>query len=685
MLKNNNPFVSYKIEHNIGLITIDYPPVNALSQQVRQGITQGIECFQNEPAVQAIIIQCAQKTFIAGADIKEFGQPPTEPFLPDVVNQIENCNKPVVAALFGTSLGGGFEVALACHYRVALANAKVGLPEVNLGLIPGAGGTQRLPRIVGGAKALQMITEGKHHAVTSLAESGLIDAIFPLESDLCDQTIDFVKQKLGERQLPVKRSGERPIINDVDWVDALQKIKRKARGKEAPVVAVEVLQQTCDKSLTDGMKIERDAFLKLRDSAQSAALRYAFSAEKAAAKVNFNSDPLPVEIVGVIGGGTMGAGIATAFLLSGFNVILIERDDCALAAGTDKIIKNLQTAEQRGIIKQHQYEAGLKRLSTALDYQPLRQCDLVIEAVFEDIQVKKEIFAQLGQICQPNCVLATNTSYLNIDEIALATGRPEQVIGMHFFSPANIMKLLEVVRAAKSSEQALATAMMVAKKLGKIAVLVGVCFGFAGNRMYTRYGREIQQMLLEGASIEQIDKAMTNWGMAMGPLAVQDLSGIDIGHNARSAQPFPEHDPGYFRAAAVMVENGRLGRKTGAGFYHYDESGKAVSDSKASELIAQKAQQLAIEQRSFTDDDIVERAILALISEGLSLYEEGIVRQLSDIDVIWLHGYGFPRHKGGPMFYARQLGVEKVTQLLVKQQSIAGKQIWPDLKMGSLS
>ena len=672
--------IVFEKQQSIGLIKINYPPVNALSQSVRQGLIEGIEQFEQDQSVKAIVICCDGKTFIAGADIKEFGKPPTTPLLPEVVNRIEAANKPVIASMFGTSLGGGFEVALACHYRVALENAKVGMPEVNLGLIPGAGGTQRLPRVVGMERALKMITSGKHYSATEFSDTSLFDAIFESDADLEQSTISFVESLISQGTIKIERVGERIIEKMPEsWQQQVTKVGKRAKGKDAPVVAARVLTETQGMNIFDGMSVEREAFLELRESEQSAALRFAFGAEKKAAKTELSATAQKVESVGIIGGGNMGSGIATAFLAAGFSVVLIEQNETALSAGTTRIENNFSGNVKRARMTQSQADLCLGKLTAAIDYSCLAKVDLVIEAVFEDIQVKKDLFEKLERICHQDCILATNTSYLDIDEIGTVLKRPQQLIGMHFFSPANIMKLLEVVRASKSSETALSTGMAVAKKLKKVSVLVGVCFGFAGNRMYTRYGREIQQMLLEGAKIEQIDAAMTEWGMAMGPLAVQDLSGIDIGHNARSAQPFPEHDPGYFRAAAVMVENGRLGRKTAKGFYQYDDQGRMSPSVEAARLITEKANSLSILQRDFSAEEIVERALLALICEGLSLFKEGIVQRLSDIDVVWLHGYGFPRHKGGPMFQAQQMGASRVSSLIQELRMQAGDKIWPEV------
>lgn len=676
--------VAISLNQNIGIISINYPPVNALSQVVRQGLMDGIETLETDSQVKAIIIRCEQRTFIAGADIKEFGKPPLQPHLPDVVNRIEACAKPVIASMFGTTLGGGFEVALACHYRVAVASAKVGLPEVNLGLIPGAGGTQRLPRIVGCKKALEMTTSGKHYSVQAFKDYPLFDAIFDQDESLDQLSIKFAEQLIENSKSA--RTKPAKMIDDVeDWDSQLSSISKKARGKDAPVVAAELIKQTRDVSVIEGMKIERSEFVKLRDSEQSAALRYAFAVERTAAKTNFSAQPLEVKQVGIIGGGTMGSGIATAFLDSGFEVILIEQNAEALDAGVARIEKNFASNVKRGRMTSEAAEAKLSKIQASTDYQSLSLSDMVIEAVFEKMSVKKEIFSKLSSVCNDECILATNTSYLDINEIATSVERPEQVIGMHFFSPANIMKLLEVVQAEHSSEQALVTAMSVAKKLKKISVLVGVCFGFAGNRMYTRYGREVQQMLLEGASVVQVDKALTTWGMAMGPLAVADMSGIDIGVNARNSQPFPEHDPGYFRPSVLMFEQNRFGRKTGAGYYLYDQNNGATEDPLVADIIKTEAQKLNITQTTFTDEEIVQRCLLALISEGAQLLQDGIVQRLSDIDVIWLHGYGFPRHKGGPMFQAQQMGKGRLQASLEAIRVKAGEAIWPEVELDFLN
>ena len=674
--------VIFSVNNDIGIISIDYPPVNALSQSVRQGLIDGVIKFENDDSIKAIIIRCKKRTFIAGADIKEFANAPLEPHLPDVVNRIEACTKPVIASLFGTSLGGGFEVALACHYRVALETTKVGLPEVNLGLIPGAGGTQRLPRMVGVKKAMEMITSGVHYSVNNFSSTDLFDCIFSSDENLDESTLRFVEELVTTGKITLSKVGEKTIVNDIDnWKQTLSLINKKSRGKEAPNIAARILQKSLGLNIAEGMALERREFLKLKESEQSAALRFAFGAERLASKTEFTATPLEVKNVGIIGGGTMGSGIATVFLSSGFNVKLVEQNEEALATGRERIEGNFESNVKRGRISQDQANSYLASLTTSIDYQSLSESDLVIEVVFENMEVKKTIFRQLDQVCKPECILATNTSYLDIDEIASVVTDPSRVIGMHFFSPANIMKLLEVVQAKKSSEQALLTAMAVAKKLKKISVMVGVCFGFAGNRMYTRYGREVQQMLLEGAKVAQIDDALTGWGMAMGQLAVSDMSGLDIGYHARSSVSAPKYDRGYFKPAELMFKLGRYGRKTSKGYYQYDENGKASNDPLVDQLISEKAEELGFIQKDFSDDEISQRAILALISEGLQLLKDGIVKRASDIDVIWLHGYGFPRHKGGPMFQAKQMGKNKLELQFEKLRQLESVEIWPEVDL----
>ncbi|MDQ7050177.1 MAG: 3-hydroxyacyl-CoA dehydrogenase NAD-binding domain-containing protein [Enterobacterales bacterium] len=695
-MKSINSFVSVSHDQSIGLLHIDYPPVNALSQQVRQGLLEGLDYFEKDASTQAILLVCQGKTFIAGADIKEFSSAPLAPHLPEVVNCIEACLKPVVACIFGTTLGGGFEVALACHYRIVKAGSKVGFPEVNLGLIPGAGGTQRITRLVSVSRALEMVTSGQHYSVDSLTATDLFDQRVELldksnnrNQDYLQSCITWVTQQLASNQLPLKKTADRPIDNDIqDWSQSLTKIENKAKGRQAPNIAAQVLQAGLNLSIGDGMQLERKAFLSCKSSPESAALRYVFGAERQAAKFVADTDQTDIQAyevskVGVIGGGTMGSGIATAFLSAGFQVSLIEQNQQALDLARQRIESNFARNLKSKRMTQEQVDGYLKQLELATDFAILSDSQLVIEAVFENMSVKKEIFQTLEKVCSVECILASNTSYLDINEIASSVSRAKQVIGMHFFSPANIMKLVEIVRSKKSGPEVLKTAFAVAKRLQKVPVEVAVCFGFAGNRMYTRYGREVQQMLLEGAKVGQVDKALTDWGMAMGPLAVADMSGLDIGYQARATQPFPKHDKGYFKPAELMFELGRYGQKTHAGYYQYSDA-KRMPDPQVDQLIRQKAESLGISQQAFSDETIVQRALLALINEGFQLLKDGIVKRASDIDVIWLYGYGFPRHKGGPMFQAQQMGADLIEKCFTSWRAEQGVEIWPEIDFSLL-
>jgi 3-hydroxyacyl-CoA dehydrogenase len=541
-------------------------------------------------------------------------------------------------------------------------------------------------RIVGIAQSLAMMVNGKHHSVESLSDSGIFDAIIAKDADsplanLEQMSITFALQLIANGEIKLDPVGKRTVTADAfDWDIEKAKIVKKARGRLAPLAIFDVLQKTWNKDITEGMQVERAAFVKLLESEQSAALRQAFIAEKLAAKYSSDATQINVTKVGIIGGGTMGVGICTSFINAGFKVQLIEQTAEAANIAFSRIQQNMKDACTKGRINQTQLEQRLSLVAVSHDKTTLYDCQLIIEAVFEDIEVKKSLFKELDNICDANTIFATNTSYLDIDDIASSTQYPQRVIGMHFFSPAHIMKLLEVVQTQQSSDTALVTALSIGKKLGKISVLVKVCFGFAANRMYSRYGRETQQMLMEGATVEQIDTAMTDWGMAMGPLAVQDLSGIDIGYNARKSKAFPKDDPGYFKASSTMVSNGRLGRKTQKGFYTYDDNGRASKDPEVERLIKEQAALLGFKQRNFEPDEIVHRALFAIISEGFKLMDDNIVQRLSDIDVIWLHGYGFPRYRGGPMFQAQQLGFDTIKKNIEQLKHQFGEQFWPDIK-----
>ncbi len=678
---------------NIAIINIDNPPVNALSHAVRQGVVDAITQAEQDENIAAIVIYCQGKTFIAGADIKEFGKTPKEPHLPDVLQRINQCKKPIIAALFGSVLGGGFELALACHYRVAIRGTKLGLPEVTLGLIPGAGGTQLLPRIAGVELALTMITSGKPQKVEQLDDYGIIDQLIDADSNnkdhLLTASVSFAKELLEKNQTS-KIITQQPMTLDSEQKETAlalcqqfrDKLAKKSRGQQAPQSAINSIENSFTLPLNEAMAKEREYFVACRGSAQSRAMRHAFFAEKTAAKLIHSGDtkPVPAEIksVAVIGAGTMGGGIAMCFANAGISVTLLEMSQNNLAKGINAIAKRYQQAETRGIITKKKVNQCMGLITGTCDYQDLAQVDLVVEAAFETMPVKQQIFSQLDKVCKPEAILASNTSYLDIDEIAKATTRPEKVVGMHFFNPANIMNLLEVVATKYTDAQTLTTAMTLGKKMGKISVAVKVCYGFVGNRMYACYGREANMLLLEGATPQQIDNAMVQWGMAMGPLAVNDMSGIDIGYHARQANTARPDDPCYFAAADMLVEAGRLGQKTHAGFYQYDEqTNKRSPDDTAINLIKAHAAKLGITQRSdINDEEIQQRLIFALINEGAYILEQKIASRASDIDAIWLNGYGFPRYLGGPMCYADEIGLETVVDTIKKFQSQAGNTYW---------
>ena len=649
--------VKYTLTDNIGVITIDSPPVNALSQAVRQGIMEALDVAAAD-ASEAVLIICDGRTFIAGADISEFGKPLMDPWLPEVVNRIEATAKPVVAAIHGTALGGGFEVALSAHYRCALPTAKVGLPEVKLGLLPGAGGTQRTPRLAGVEAALQLMTSGVPVAAAKAQAAGLIDKV--VDGDLYAEALAWAKELVADGAAPRRTSEQEIPAFDASIFDGYRAtLAKRARGQIAPQFIVDCVEGATTLPFDKGLELERNKFAELMDGEQSAALRHFFFAERQAAKVDGlakDTPTRPVESVGIIGGGTMGGGIAMSFANAGIAVTLIEINDEALERGLAIIDRNYAGSVQRGKLSEEKAAACRALISGSTDYAALAEADMVIEAVFEDPDLKKEIFAKLDGVCKPGAILATNTSYQDVDAIAAATARPEDVIGTHFFSPAHIMKLLEVVRGEKTADDVLATCMKLAKRIRKVPVVSGVCYGFIGNRMLQPYGAQTQLLLLEGATPGQIDNAMESWGMAMGPLRVFDLAGLDIGYKARQALSDDQKgDPATFRVPDLLVEAGRLGQKSGSGFYTYDENRRPTPDPAVHEMIEQAASDLGIERREISDEEIVERLIGALVDEGRKILDEGIAQRSSDIDVVYVYGYGFPAHRGGPMFYGDSL------------------------------
>ena len=648
--------VHYELQGKVGVITVDNPPVNALSHAVRQGLLDAMKAAEND-ASEAIVILCDGRTFIAGADIKEFGKPLKEPGLPDLLNRIEASPKRVIAAIHGTALGGGFETALAAHYRCAIASAKVGLPEVKLGLFPGAGGTQRIPRIAGVKATLDLCIGGAPISAAEALSIGLIDKI--IDGDLREGALAWAR-KLIQDDAPIRRSSEQAVPDfDASIFDEYRAgLGARARGQMAPGHIVSAVEAATTLPFAEGQAVERKLFLECMESPQSAGMRHIFFAERQATKIDGLAKDTPVrsvDSVGVIGGGTMGGGIAMSFANAGIAVTMIEINDEALERGLSNVDRSYVGSVKRGKISEEKAAASRNLISGSTDYATLADADLVVEAVFEDPDLKKKIFKQLDAVCKPGAILATNTSYQDVDEIAAVTGRPEDVIGLHFFSPAHIMKLLEVVRGEKTADDVLATAMALARTIRKVAVVSGVCYGFIGNRMLRPYGKTSQLLLLEGASPQQIDAAMESWGMAMGPLRVFDLAGLDIGYTARKALSDEQKgDPKTYRVPDMLVEAGRLGQKSGAGFYAYDENRKPQPDAIVDDIIRSAAADLGVERREISDEEIVDRLISALVDEGRKILDEGIAQRSGDIDVVYVYGYGFPASRGGPMYYADQ-------------------------------
>lgn len=673
--------VSYRRVDELAVITINNPPVNALSHGVRKGVLEAITTAQADDS-KAVVILCEGRTFIAGADISEFGKPIEEPSLPQVNAAIEASAKPVIAAIHGTALGGGFELALSCHYRCALDSAAVGLPEVTLGLLPGAGGTQRVPRLIGVQAALDMITSGQKVAAEKALALGLIDRVMagPLEEAALAYARELVAtgakpRRISDASIPAESF-------DSDAFEAYRKVLRKRkRGQEAPQRIVDCIEAAMEKPFDEGLTYERSRFVECSQSEQSAALRHIFFAERQAPKVpglDKSVASRSIERVAVIGAGTMGGGIAMSFANAGISVTLLELNQKGLDAGLALIGKNYATTVSKGKLSQEQASARQALISGTTDYEALADVDLVIEAVFESMDVKRQVFGRLDEVCKEGAILASNTSYLDVNEIAAATSRPQDVVGLHFFSPANVMRLLEVVRADKTAEDVIATAMALGKRIGKVPVLAGVCYGFIGNRMLRQYAREAQLCMIEGAEPEQIDGVLTGFGMAMGPLAVGDLAGLDIGYKARQALTDEQKgDPRSYCIADTLVEMGRLGQKTGAGYYRYDPETRARSaDPEVLAVIEAKARQHEVERRVFSDAEILDRHLMGLINEGFRILEEGIAQRPSDIDVVYVHGYGFPSYRGGPMFYASRRGLKAVYECIESLHKSTGEAHW---------
>ncbi len=657
--------VTYENVGRVAVVTVDNAPVNALSQAIRIGLSEAFDRFDADGAADIAVIVGAGRMFIGGADISEFGKPPKSPSLPDVINRIEASTKPVVAVIHGTALGGGLEVAMGAHYRAALAGTRLGLPEVKLGIMPGAGGTQRLPRLIGVDPALKMITSGAPVTEGDALKSGLIDRVCE-GTDIRQAALDYAQSLLAENAPARPVSGlPQPADTDSALSNWRARLNASLRGEVAPLVAVDAVGAAVVMSFAEGLTEERRLYMELMETPQRAGLIHAFFAERAVAKLPEIAGIAPRDVarIGVIGGGTMGAGIATSAVLNGLAVTLVERDQDAADKARATIARNLDAAVKRGKLNAERRDAILAdALATATDYATLTDTDLVIEAVFESMDVKKDVFAKLDAILPRGAILATNTSYLDVDEIAAATSRPEDVIGLHFFSPAHIMKLLEVVVAGKTAPDVVATAFALAKRLGKTAVRAGVCDGFIGNRILSHYRTAADHMVLDGASPYQIDKALTDFGFAMGPYQVSDLAGLDIGFATRQRKAADAHPRDrYPTFADALYHKGWLGQKTGHGYYIYDKGDrKGRPDPEVEQIIAQARAGAGITPRSFTNDEIVRRYMAAMVNEAARVVDQGIAQRPLDVDVVFLYGYGFPRWRGGPMKYADQRGLDAI-------------------------
>ena len=667
--------VRYETEGEIAVVTVASPPVNALSHAVRQGISDGVAKGVADDAVRAIVLVCDGRTFIAGADITEFGKPPKDPHLRAVHEEMEDCPKPLVAGIHGTALGGGLETALACHYRVAVPSARVGLPEVKLGILPGAGGTQRLPRLIGIEKAIEAICTGDMIKAGDAEALGIVDKV--VEGDLRAETIAFTKELLaGNAELvKVRDRSDKIAGSDAGVFDAARAFwAKKKRGFMAPQNCISAIQAAVELPFDDGMARERELFQELMESDQSAAQRHFFFAERQANKIPDVPKDTPVREIAsaaILGAGTMGGGIAMNFANAGIPTVIVEQNEAALERGLGIIRKNYENTAKKGRLTDAQVEERMACLSGSLSLDDVASADIVIEAVFENMEIKREIFTKLDAICKPGAILATNTSTLDIDAIAAVTKRPEDVIGLHFFSPANVMKLLEEVRGEKTSAEVIATCMGLAKRIGKVPVLVGVCHGFVGNRMLHSYFNQAFSLLYEGCQPEDVDGALFDFGMAMGPFAMSDLAGLDVSWRIR--QETGQKSP----IADRLCEMGRFGQKTLAGYYRYDEgSRKPIPDEIVTAIVEEEGLRKHNQRRTIGKDEIVERTMLALVNEGAKILEEGIALRASDIDVVYVYGYAFPVYRGGPMFWADLMGLPTVLEKIKGFHEAGHGDVW---------
>lgn len=666
--------VDYNVEEGVAVLTLNNPPVNALSQGVRQGLKEGVEKALADDSAQAILIFCEGRTFIAGADISEFSSGPMEPNFHAVLSTMDTSPKPIVAAIHGTALGGGLETALCCNYRVAVASAKFGLPEVNLGLLPGAGGTQRLPRVVGVEKTLAMVTSGVPIGAAEAHQLGLVDQL--VEGDLRAEALAFAKDKAAQ-------GGSHPRVRDND--DKLQSAKdnpeifaatrkmlaRKTRGFLAPEYNIRCIEAAVNQPFDEGLKTEGKLFAELMTGPQSQAQQYFFFSERQAGKVPGlaeDAKELPIAKVGVIGGGLMGGGISMNFANVGVPVTMVETSQEALDRGLGTIRKNYENTARKGRLPEEAVEQRCGLIQGTVDMADLADCDLIIEAVFENMAVKKDIFTRLDGIAKQGAILASNTSALDLNDIASVTSRPESVIGLHFFSPANVMKLLEVVRGDKTSDDVIKTSMALAKRIRKVAVLVGVCPGFVGNRILFMRQIEASKLALEGAPIQQVDKVLFDFGFPMGAFQMGDLAGLDLGWDQDNSDPMDVKDR--------LCELGRRGQKTAAGYYDYDEKRTPTPAAVTAELFAEVAAAKGISQGDISDEEILDRCLLPMINEGAKILDEGIAVRASDIDVTYVYGYGWPVYRGGPMHYANSMGLDKVLAKIKHYHETTGDDFW---------
>ena len=662
--------VKYSRDGEVLIVTIDNPPVNALSPGVPEGIAAGIDQANADDSIKAVVVIGAGRTFIAGADINEFGkitsgQKKREIGLNPILEKIEDCAKPVVMAIHGTALGGGLETAMAGHYRVAVSSAQVGQPEVKLGLIPGAGGTQRLPRLAGVEKAVQMCVDGNPIKALQANELGIIDRI--VEGDLLAGAVAFARENMHVTPPKTREKDQKVLANpqfEALFSTAREAARKKFRNMIAPLAAIDAVEAATKLPFAEGLKEEARLFEQCLFSDQSKSMIHVFFGEREVAKVpdiGKDTPVLPVNRVAVVGAGTMGGGITMSLVNAGIPVLLKETDQAALDRGLATIQKNYARSVQSGRLTQKFVDERMGLITPTLSFDGFGEVDMVIEAVFEGMALKKEVFGQLDKICRPGAILASNTSTLSIDEIASATSRPGAVIGTHFFSPANVMRLLEIVRGAATGKDVIQTCMQLARKIGKVGVLVGNCRGFVGNRMFGPYRREAQFLVEEGANVEAVDKALYDYGMAMGPLATGDLAGLDVGWRIRKEFAHLEK-PGVRQPIAEdrLCEMGRYGQKTGAGWYKYDENRKPTPDAEVAAMVKQWAVQAGIPQREISSEEIVERCIYALVNEGARILEEGYALRAVDIDIVYVTGYGYPAYRGGPMWYADTVGLKNV-------------------------